>query len=292
MATPVRIIEKNTTYMCQRNTSERRFFLKPSKKANAIIQYAMAWAAQKHGMLIHEYLFQMNHYHMVITDVHGNLPDFNRDFHAMVSRALGYLHKRRWPIWSHESYNACKLLSKEATLDAITYTLNNPIKDGLVSTLKKWLGLNSAQLQYGEPRMIQKPEIFFSEELPEEVELQVWPAPELEHVSKEQILEAVEENRLELCQRHKASGYRFIGMTKLLKQRLTDSPESLKALFKLKPTLKAKNRWLMLEAIQRKKDFTLAYQRALKEFKEREDKPVFPEGTYGLLRLGIVQVKT
>lgn len=288
MATPVRMIEQNTTYLCQRKTSEGRFFLKPSKKANAIILYCLAWASKKHGVLIHEYLFQFNHYHMVLTDVHGNLPDFYRDFHAMLSRALGYLHRRPWPIWGKESYNACKLLSEEAALEAISYTLNNPIKDGLVSSLKKWLGLHSAKLQYGEVKRVQKPKIFFSENLPEYVEFQVTQVPKMEHISKQHIISITEFERQGFIKKHRNEGYRYMGINRLMKQSLTDSPESQRKLFRLRPTLKAKNKWLMLEAIQRKKDFNAAYQQALKTFQQREDKPRFPIGTYGLLRLGLV----
>ncbi len=288
MATPIRIITTNTTYICQRRTSERRFFLKPSKQANAIIQYCLAWASKKHGVLIHEYLFQFNHYHMVLTDVEGNLPDFFRDFHAIVSRAIGCLHKQPWPIWGKESYNACKLLSKEAAIDAITYTLNNPVKDGLVKSYSKWSGLNSAHMKYGETFSVRKPNIFFSDKLPDVIDFKLTQAPDLSAVSREEIQKAVKSEETRLREALLAKKVFIPGMKRLMKQRITDAPASPRKLSRLKPTVKAKNRQLMMKALQEKKELINAYRRALKKFQEQTDKPLFPYGTYGLVRLGLV----
>jgi putative transposase len=294
MATPVRMIIPGSSYLCQRRTSERRFFLKPSHNTNAVIQYVLGWAANKHGILLHEYLFEFNHYHEVMSDPFGNMPAFKRDFHAMLSRALGHQYKRAWPIWDHQSYNACRLETESAELDSIIYTLTNPMQDNLVKRLSDWKGVHSFNLNYGESITIQKPKGFFSDEMPEFVSLTLTrPTHLMTHLSDMELRDlirrnvTIEENRLQ--QERQKQGLRVFGMLRLLKQDITNSPLSERKLFKLQPSIKAKNRWVMLEAIQRKRQFKDAYHAAFKRLRERADKIVFPPGTYGLVSLGIVQ---
>ncbi len=285
MATPPRMILPETTYMVTRRTSERRFFLKPNKKINHIIHYTLAWAASKHSIQLHEYMFEFNHYHIVLTDMKGSLPAFMRDFNSMVSRAIAHHHGFNWPIWGTDSYNAVALITKEALRDAIVYTLTNPVKDRLVRSSKQWIGSNSLKYEYQHPIPIKKPKAFFSKKLPEIATLQI-EAPFNNNLNdlRSTIRREVALKEQEINEEKPG----VLGLALLLKQAITDSPFTKRVLFKLKPTIKAKNPWLMLEAIQRKKVFQTQYFEALRRMQNSEEKVCFPIGTYGFVNLGIV----
>ncbi len=284
MATPPRMILPQTTYMVTRRTSERRFLLKPNKKIKQIIHYTLAWAASKHSILLHEYMFEFNHYHMVLTDTKGSLPAFMRDFNSMSSRAIAHHYGFNWPIWGKDSYNAVALITKEAVHNAIVYTLTNPVKDRLVCSSKQWIGSNSLNMEYEEPIHITKPKTFFSKKLPETATLQI-EAPL--HDNLDDLRPSIRHDVALKEQEINQAKPGVLGLALLLKQAITDSPFTKRVLFKLKPTIKARNPWLMLEAIQRKKVFQTQYQEALKRMQTLEDKVVFPAGTYAFVNLGI-----
>ena len=73
-----RLIVPRVTYLVSRRCIFRRFGLRPSRKINQIFEFCLARAAEKTGCLIHAYVGMSNHYHDVITDVDGNLPEFMR----------------------------------------------------------------------------------------------------------------------------------------------------------------------------------------------------------------------
>ena len=79
--TAARRVDLGTTYLITRRCLDRRFYLRPGPEVNQIFEYALASAAQKHGVLVHAVGVQSNHAHQVATDVHGVLPDFTRDYH-------------------------------------------------------------------------------------------------------------------------------------------------------------------------------------------------------------------
>src|SRR5512146_1706518 len=88
MPTAPRQIIPGRSYLLTRCCSERRFLLKPSGLINAIVLYALAHYASRHGILVHGFCVLSNHYHLVATDVRGVLPDFLRDLNGVLARAV------------------------------------------------------------------------------------------------------------------------------------------------------------------------------------------------------------
>jgi len=93
---------------------------------------------------------ESNHYHLVVTDLHGRLSDFVQDFNACAARCLVAYYRERFPhkrldcIWSGaESFCDTLLVNAAAVLDKLVYTFVNPVKDGLVSDYRKWPGFNT-----------------------------------------------------------------------------------------------------------------------------------------------------
>ncbi len=65
-------------------------------------------------------------------------------------------------------------------------------------------------------------------------------------------------------------------------QRHRSSPVSREKRFGINPKIAAKNKWLRIEAIQRRKEFLSAYHKAYKRWRDGEREVLFPVGTYTL----------
>lgn len=94
-----RCILAQQTYLVTRRCLGRRFLLRPDDALNNAFLYCLALAADKHGVQVHGLCAMSNHYHLVLTDPKGVLPDFmgwlNRQLAMCVKRL------RRWDevVW-------------------------------------------------------------------------------------------------------------------------------------------------------------------------------------------------
>ena len=64
--------------MITRRCSERRFFMRPDRETNNAFIYCLALAARKASISIVCVGTLSNHYHAVLVDNHGRLPQFLR----------------------------------------------------------------------------------------------------------------------------------------------------------------------------------------------------------------------
>ena len=105
MARP-RPIVASKTYMITRRCYQRTFRLRPSDETNQIFLYSLAWAAAKTGVQIHAACVMSNHHHIVLTDVCGMLPDFLRELHRTVAKAVNATQGEWENLWSAEPYHS------------------------------------------------------------------------------------------------------------------------------------------------------------------------------------------
>jgi putative transposase len=160
--TAARQILPGTTYLVTRRCSERRFFLRPSKRTNDIFRYILAVAASRYNIQVHAYCVLSNHFHLVVTDPHAKLPDFHRYLDGLVARAINFAIGRWEAFWDPDSYSAVRLETTEAILEKIVYVLANPVAAGLVRQASEWPGLWSGPRQLGaDPVVTERPKEFF-----------------------------------------------------------------------------------------------------------------------------------
>ena len=62
--------------------------LPPTRELTLILEYALAYAAQQTGVLLHEFFVISNHDHEVFTDPEARAPEFWQIFHALAARAI------------------------------------------------------------------------------------------------------------------------------------------------------------------------------------------------------------
>ena len=188
-----------------RRCSERRFFLKPSPSTNACFWYVLAWAANRHNIGVVAACAMSNHYHLVVVDHDGKLPNFLRDFNSFLARCMN-AHLGHWEgFWDRAQTSVVTLTDAASQLDKTNYVLTNPVKDHLVGTVAAWPGANSLNdtrkdSQGRRSITINRPEKFFRSDerapsrLPDSVTLTLisppeWEADEFHKAIVEQVAE-------------------------------------------------------------------------------------------------------
>jgi len=273
----------------------RLFLLRPSAKVNQILRFCLAVAAQRTGVLIHAYGALSDHVHAVVTDVHGNLPDFMGWFDEFVAKCVNVELGRWGSFWESKPYSRVHLVDEEDVLRRLCYTCTNPVSAFLVRSARDWPGAISLPEEMGgEPQLIERPEGFFRKNgpVPESCLLQLTVPPQLErHGEKaiELVRQRIDEKEQALSKDAKARGKRFLGRLKVLTQSPFGSPDSKEKRRGLDPRVAAHDKWRRIETLQRLKAFLQEDRDAWRRFVAGETDVVFPYGTYLMrIRFGVL----
>ena len=273
------------TYLITRRCTQRTFLLKPTKPTTDIISYTLACAAKRTQVEIHAACAISNHIHLVVTDPAGRLPEFLSYFHKLVAKAMNASLGRWENFWASEQTSVVRLVDREDVLRKIVYVLNNPVSSRLVNISKRWPGLRGFRRQ--DNITISRPPVFFRKEGPMPAEAQLVfsvppafsdvPLPQYEAI----IADATACDETRLRKDNKAKGG-VIGLRRVMRQRITDTPNSFAPRRRLRPRIAAKNKWRRIEALRRIKSFLEAYRVAFQQWKVGVRQVIFPPGTYSL----------
>lgn len=276
--TKPRCVLPDAIYLLTRRCSERRFFLLPEPTVTLIFEYLLGLLSKQYGIDVHAYVAMSNHYHLVVTDTEGRLPDFQRDLNSLLARTINRHWARREAFWERESYSGVKLLEDQDLISKMAYTLANPVKARLVDRACEWEGATSATMSFGRARRIRRPDKFFRDSMPEEVELVLTRPAGFEGLSDAEVLELV---RADVARRE--ADHRELGkaarMGSVRKQKWWECPKSYDPRSQMKPTV-AGSKWARIEALQRTKDWLTAYYDALRWFVAGNREVEFPPGTW------------
>ena len=277
----------DTTYLVTRRCSERRFFLRPSRIINQIFAYCLAYAAEQTGVLLCAFTVMSNHYHAVICDPEGRLPEFMAHLNKLLGKCVN-AHLGRWEsLWSPEKFSAVALEDPDDVLDKILYCLANPVESALVESSRQWPGRSTKPHDYTKPaKSIRRPKVFFRDdgEMPESVRPEVTVPPAFEDLTAAQfsakLAKALAAREAELRAKHAAEGRKYLGREAVLAQDPFDRPKSFEPRRGLNPRVAGRDKWKRIEAIKRLKSFLEAYRGAWERFKAGVKDVVFPAGTY------------
>ena len=283
MTAPRQIIP-GSIWMLSRRCSERRFFLKPCKRTRDIFLYALALYATRYQIQIHAFCVMSNHFHLALTDTLGRLPEFARDFHALLARAMNHSLRRVESLWDRDSYSGVRLIGPHDVLDKLVYVLANPVAAGLVRRASEWPGAwSDPELIGGKPLKIRRPEGFFDEEgnLPEEVELQLVAPMGFDGDSFVDLLrDSLAEAEQEAVAKIESEGRSFLGLAGILSQSVHASSLSTESFGQLNPRIACRSKWKRIETLQRLKEFVAAYKAALADWRRGVRDALFPPGTW------------
>lgn len=283
--TPVRQVIRGTTQLVTRCCSERRFFLKPSARTEAIFLYALALAATRYGILVHAYCVLSNHYHLLLTDRLGRLPDFQRDLNSLIAKATNAALRRWDGFWERKSYSAVALVGSADVFDKLVYVLANPVAAGLVRRAAEWPGHWSDPRRIGAgPVAIQRPKGYFDEEgdMPASVEFELTPPPGFENDPGfvDRLLASLRDAEDAAAAKLVEEGRSFMGATAVRAQSFFARPAPGEPRRVLSPHLACRNKWKRIEALQRLVEFRDAYRHALAAWRNGMRDVLFPPGTW------------
>jgi hypothetical protein len=283
--TPVRRILGGKSYLITRRCSERRFLLKPSRRTEAIFPYALAVYARRYGVQVHGYCVLSNHYHLVLTDALGRLPDFQRDLDSLLARATNCALGRWDGFWERESYSAVELVTPAAVHEKLVYLLANPVAAGLVRHAREWPGHWSDPRRIGAPPVtIRRPKDFFDEkgQMPASVELGLTPPPSFENDPSfvDTLLESLRDAEEAAATTMASQGRGFLGVARVLAQSFFGRPAPGEPRRELSPRIACRNKWKRIEALQQLVEFKRAYRDALTSWRAGLRHACFPPGTW------------
>lgn len=274
--------------MVTRRCTQRQFLLRPDKETNNAFVYCLAIAAQRYDITVLDFIQMSNHLHDQIYDPHGNTPAFCEHFHKLLAKCMNALRGRWENFFSSEQVCVVRIERTHDLIEKLVYIATNPVKAGLVERVADWPGASGyTALMTGRPLRATRPKHFFTEDgtMPESIELHLTIPPELG--DREQILEKVrarvEEVEREEAAKRAANGTRVMGAYAVRRQSWRETPTSREPRRGLRPTVAARNFWVRMEALLRKRDFVIAYREARCALLAGSPIP-FPAGTYGLRR--------
>jgi REP element-mobilizing transposase RayT len=281
------------TYHVTRSTVMSLFLLVPSKTVNQIMEYCIARAALGRGILIHAVSIESNHFHMVVTDTQGRLSDFMQELNRSAARCLLSYYRARFPkrrldaVWSSaQSFSATVLVTPNAVLDAIVYTLTNPVKDGLVSDYRKWPGFNTRPSDWrAVSRTVERPDHYFKR-TPARLSYEVHAPSQLG--DPEEAIGAAElhvrEAQQQAATNLAAQGRSFKGVRAVLATDPFAAPTTPRPTGRINPAVAAGGDQGALSAAKRAlKQFRYEYREAWKRFKAGVE-ALFPGGTLLMCR--------
>lgn len=136
---------------------KRMFQFVPRRDVVRVFGYLFAVAAKRFGMRVHEVLCMSNHFHILMTDVNGQLPDFMHYLDMLLARSLNAIHGSSGTVFEKE-YNIVEVTDEAKGVEHSVYTLSNPCSAHLVERSEQWPGFSTVRMRYGQVVLIGQPE--------------------------------------------------------------------------------------------------------------------------------------
>jgi putative transposase len=279
------------TYLLTRRCIERRFLFTPDpdRHMGRIFGYCLAVASERYGILVHASVTLSNHWHLVVTDVHGNLPEFLRDVHSLIARCVNARHRRCENVWAVRQPSAVHLLDAGAVWDKLVYCLANAVSSWLVASHRAWPGFHTLPGAIAAPAEVYaRPPEYFSTRtrLPETATLVITKPPALAHLTDDdyvaQLKRRVAAKESEFTKRSRDGKKPFLGIEAVMAQDPHAHPRTPRPYTELNPRVAASDRELRKAHLGLLADFLRLYAKARDKWSKGNRRVRFPRGTYQL----------
>ena len=250
--------------------------------------FCLAFAAKTYKIQIHVAVAMSNHYHLVVTDLEGNLSLFM----GWLNQTSASLLKRYWKrklgetIWGTEKFSSVLLLSPEAVMEQIVYAIVNPVEAGLVSTHKQWGGIMLTPEAIRKHLMPEHPDRRVALKKHKVHPLNITVPPAYRHMGTEAfialVMKKVREKEAQL--RRERRGKKVMGMKKVLQFSHLSAPKTKEESGKLNPQFAGVTKEAIALGKKLIKGFHLQYKDSLERYMNGEHDVVFPFGTNWMRR--------
>jgi len=312
--TPPRFIIKQTKFYVTVRAVNRSFRFVPKRHVRKAIRYALSATLQKYRdagrLVLHEFEFMSNHYHLLGTDIEGCLPAFIQDLNSLISRELNALRGIRGKNFE-PGYNFVQVAGDDRVVEHAVYTLANPVAAFLVAKSKHWRGVSSLRMKYGDAVEVTKPKLGIwsgknahakrgkskrsgraayagRSKLPEVAELVIDRPDVMPHLSDEElralVLEGLETRENELAAERRRRGIKVLGARRAEAVHFLAIPNP-EELFSRNPTVSGSTREEREAQLREREAFLEAYYAARDAFRAGNRDVVFPYGTWKMVRI-------
>ena len=284
-----------TTYFVTRRTTRRHFVLTPDE--GGVVErtalYLLGYCCQKYGVKLHAICVMSTHLHYVVTDPRGEIPMFFQEFHRLLANSIKNF--RGWPaeVFDKNATTRTVLLTGEADLKEIAYTIANPVEAGAVRYAADWPGLTTSPRDLG-TRMerVTRPGHYLrdAKTFPDEVEVRFELPPRLEALygaqgTQRAVQAQVEMREREALEKFRAKGWSFMGRARVLKQPHTKRSKSHEDFGALRPRLAAAGDLEAVKAhLNEERAFHGHYDQCLARWRAGDHDVEWPAGTWAMVR--------
>ena len=140
MPRKIRDITPGRYYLVTIRTNLAEIWMLPDEHIEATIGGIIARYQEEYKIKIYAYAFLGNHYHIVCSTPHGGLDRFFENVNREIARRVNKYFGRIAKFWARP-YDAAVILNDEDLLEAVLYTITNPVRHGLVRYSKSWPSL-------------------------------------------------------------------------------------------------------------------------------------------------------
>lgn len=285
--TAPRAVHPGRVHFVTRSTLQHQFLLRTSPEARRIFEYCFGEAVERYGLTCLALVVMSTHYHAVLFDPRGNLPLFFAHFHKMLAQLMNEHLVRSGQFWEAEQTSSVELVDVESILEAVVYTLANPVQDDLVDRAEDWPGLTSLRDMGRQSRTIARPDEYFGARsvMPLSVPLEFVSPQGFKGTAEEWF--ALVRRRVDARARaarieRQAKGRRCAGVDAVLRASTSDTPATTLPHGALKPVVKAASPGRRSMALAARQLFQRLYGKALAAFRGGARDTVFPAGTFAM----------
>lgn len=224
----------------------------------------------------------------MVSDRVANIPDFARDLHSLIGRALNAKHGELDGLWDKRPTNYLDIESAEDTFRCLVYLITNPVRSCLVKTCREYPGLVTLPGQAARTTFAMRPrlKLFKRSKMRPMERLTLTVPPALSHLTpvqfRQELASRVAVQEALLQEKAKAEGKTFLGRRALLRMRRDQPPKTRERGGRLIPSIAESNRKRRIERLIALKVFRQLYCIARRAWLDGDPDALFPVGTFQL----------
>lgn len=229
-------------------TEGASLLLLPEAQLNQIVGGVIARYQELFSVVVYAYTVLSNHIHLLVLAPLQNLWRFEQAVNREIAKRINRLRNTRGHFWERR-YDEQMVAAEGDVLEAFLYTVCNAVSHGLVEHPALWPGLNCYAHVLDEKdrvyvfndytafsracaRAKHTGEQVSIKDFQTKHRLHITPLPEFKHLSSEErravLAKLIQRRVVRLKKERRAQGLGFLGREKILRQRFTAVPRSVK----------------------------------------------------------------
>ena len=294
MGKPLRNTDPTIVRIITLRTSQAQLLMHPDSYVNETVSGILAKYQEQFNITIFTYIFNSNHYHLLVQAPEQNLHLFEENINREISKRINWHLDRKGSLWQRR-YDDLSCLDMDDILRAFLYVTCNSVSHGLVDHPKHWPGVNAYwqiinendrvcfftnYTEYNKAKRNAKRQSVCINDFKSKHVLKLTPLPQFEGLTskerKSTIHNLIEEHVASIQKDRKEKHLGFLSRQAILEQSPFDFPKTVKS--SKRPLCYTSNQLMWHEYRKQRKLWEASYRAASILFRQGQyDKATFPE---------------